>query len=46
MGSGDISNMIAGMTHVAFVESVLGNFDVIVKIEVPRDACKESAARY
>jgi DNA-binding Lrp family transcriptional regulator len=34
----DISDTIAGIPHVVSVESAYGDFDIIVKIEVPRDA--------
>jgi DNA-binding Lrp family transcriptional regulator len=34
----DVSDLIADIPHVVSVESAYGDFDVIVKIEVPRDA--------
>lgn len=34
----DISDEIAGIPHVISVESAYGDFDIIIKIEVPRDA--------
>ena len=34
----EISDRIAEIPHVVSVESAYGDFDVIVKIEVPRDA--------
>ncbi len=33
----DISDTIAGIPHVVSVESTYGDFDIIVKIEVPRE---------
>ena len=34
----DVFDRMAEIPHVASVESAYGDFDVIVKIEVPRDA--------
>ena len=39
----EISDRIAEIPHVVSVESAYGDFDVIVKIEVPRDASLDKA---